>query len=120
MSTSSSLEQGAGPLQILTPKNKKFHWEKLAFELREMIFVEVSKLDLDSCIHESDYYFRRGIWMPLLVVALRDQPKSYSHAMEWYRQANSHLVYHILYYSDLGGMTRTELEVIQSAELIFL
>jgi hypothetical protein len=25
-----------------------------------------------------------------------------------------------LYYSDLGGMTRTELEVIQSAELIFL
>jgi hypothetical protein len=120
MSVPNILEQEAEPSQILIPKKKKFHWEKLAYELREMIFVEVSKLDPDLCIHESDYYFRRGLWMPPLVVALRDQPKSYSHVMEWYRQANSHLVYHVLDYSDLGGMTRTELEVIQSAELIFL
>lgn len=59
--------------------------------------------------------------MPALVVALRELPISYGHVLEWFAKANSHMA---LYLDpedcDLNDMTRTELEVVESAELIFL
>jgi len=118
---SSEQEVEAEPVQAANPKI--CYWEKIPDEIREKIFKEVDSLgpDVTTDVGGPSSYFRRSHEMPALVIALRELLVSYGHVMGWFAKANSHMV---IYFDpddcDLNDMTWTELEVVESAELIFL
>lgn len=90
-----------------------FPWEKLPFEIREQIFKDVNQRSPRGL----NYFWWNGTMAPL-IVALRSQPISYQHILQWFAKEN-------FYFSPLFptpehpmmDLTKDELAVIKEASI---
>lgn len=94
-------------------RKRTFPWEKLPFEIREEIFKNVN----EQSVRGLNYFWWDGVMSPL-IIALRSQPFSYQHVLQWFAKEN-------FYFSPLYptpkhpmmDLTKDELAVIRTASI---
>ncbi|KUJ09373.1 uncharacterized protein LY89DRAFT_788250 [Mollisia scopiformis] len=91
-----------------------FPWEKLPFELRAQVFQEVDRQYLQS---KQVSYFKWRLSMPAIVIALRQRPISYYHALQWFAKENTPLIFDLGISCALGDMNDEEAAVITTISM---
>jgi len=96
---------------------KFFPWELAPFEIREQIFETLGTCFLLRSECPGDSYFRWCREVPPLVVALRSLKISYDHVIKHFKKHNRQLYLGFWNSYNVAGMTKRELEAIESVHI---